>query len=381
MGFYLYPIMQDSANHTTFGRFLAQQNDGKFEIYKSELDKLKEANQSSSALDSQKLRDEISDINQKIIAYNSEIIKRTDPTNGKIKLLDDEVNKLEGQIYEIDRDKTKAEKYSTFNLSRLIIYIAFIIPLSFYLIFYYTAISKSVFNGLNPDSIINGENLSLPILPDFQELSDALKTNFMLILIPFAFFCFGLALHIVMESKNKYKVLFMAAITAVILTADSAMAYKIHSQALLALSLIMDKADIATFIELTWYLDINFYIVLILGFVVFVIWSIIFHAILVEWSKKNVARVLRNQVLVLESDIKVAKAEINEYKEKIDRCEQELKDAQKKNPHGINGLIASIEAFTIGWVEFLDNVMPKREENVKEVKNHKESFIKSLKND
>ena len=373
--------MQDTANHTTFGKVLAQQNDGRIEAYKSELEKLKETAQKTSGLEDEKLRDKISDVSQQIIAYNNEIINRLDPTNGKIKLLEDDVKKLESQIYEIDRDKSKAEKYSTFNLSRLIIYLAFIIPLSVYLIFYYTAISKSVFNGLNPDSIVSGQNLSLPILPNFQELGDALKTNFMLILVPFVFFCFGLALHILLESKNKNKVFFLVAVVAVVLSADSAMAYKIHNQALLALEMIMDKADIPRFIELKWFLDINFYIVLILGFVVFVIWSIIFHAILAEWSKKNVARVLRNQILDLENDVKKAKEEIGDYRSKIDRYEQELKDLHNKSHPGISELTVIIEAFTTGWLLFLQTLTgDDRDAKIKEVTNCKEAFLAPLRN-
>ena len=371
--------MQDLSNQITYGRVVAQQNDGRLEAYKNQLLNLKETTRTSSVLEHQNLLNKISVLNQKIVGFNGEIINRFDPNNGTVKLMEDEIKKLNSHIFEIENDPSRAEKYSTFNLSRLIIYVAFMIPLSFYLIFFYTAISKSVFNGLNPESIINGSNISLPILPDFRELRDALSSNFLLILVPFVFFGFGLGLHIVTESKNKNKAWFVAAIIAIILIGDSAMAYKVHAQALLALNMIMDEADIGNYIALNWFLDINFYIVLILGFVVFGIWSIIFHAILVEWSKRNVIRVLMSQIRELEEKIHKAKVEVGDYRKKIDLCEKELADLNSQSSPNEKKLIETIESFTTGWLDFIRSKdWDDKDARIRDIVTYKQSYLENL---
>ena len=98
----------------------------------------------------------------------------SDRTKGLIPQKQNEIKELQLEIDNILKDGAN-ERYKTFSLSTYLTYLAFLIPLSLYLFFYYTAIANSAFYGMNPNSLINGESLAIPILPKFDELKNALE--------------------------------------------------------------------------------------------------------------------------------------------------------------------------------------------------------------
>ncbi len=236
------------------------------------------------------------------------------------------------------------------------------------MIFFYTSITHNAFYGIDVTALINGDKVSLGIFPNFKDLMYALSENYMLIVAPFVFFGFGLALHIFLEMENKMKYLAIIAISILTLLLDSFLAYKIHEETFKALTLIMDDDQVINFIK-PWNEDINFYIVLFMGFVVFVMWSIIFHAINKEWDKRKIVKNIEKVIAIFKKEIERLRnkksrrtAEINEKQNSINRLNK-----MKNEMENIDYVKDAINKFASGWVKYLNmkyENYPKKNESV-----------------
>lgn len=377
------------SDFSEYGREQGENCKGGIEAYRNFLSKFHSGNivkdgdlRKNSEEEKQRIQEQIDDLENRIVSVKGEINKRLNPENGIIHNYEGEIHQLEKEIGDIQVKSADSKRYQVFSLSKFLTFVVFLIPLSVYLIFFYTAISHSVFYGLNPDSIVQGSSLSIPILPDFQDLTDALKTNYMLIVVPSVFFAFGLAIHIFLESDSKYKVLQIAGVIAITLLADIFMAYKIHEQAILALSFIMDESEINLFIERTWFKDINFFIVLILGFVVFIMWSIIFHATQSEWAKRDIIKARMSRIEKLRSLISIARNEIVGFENQIlenNRKAESLHQKKDKESVSIKRLQHNIDEFTSGWNEYLTwRYREEKDKYIREVNDVKNAFISSI---
>jgi len=377
------------SDFASYGRDQSESCKGGIEAYRTFLSKFHSGNivkegdlRRNSDEEKQRIQDQIDDLEASIVSLKGEINRRSNSVNGLVHTYETEIHQKEKEIRDIQVKSADSKKYEVFRLSKYITYFIFLIPLSVYLVFFYTAISHSVFYGLNPESLIQGNTLSIPILPDFQDLTNALRTNYMLIVVPSVFFSFGLALHILLESESKYKALQIAGIISITLLADIFMAYKIHEQAILALTFVMDESEISTFIERIWYKDINFFIVLILGFVVFLIWAIIFHATQTEWSKRDVIKSRMNQIDKLRSLIALAKKEVTDFENQIAKNQSKVDSLQQKKEResvSIKRLQHNIDEFTSGWIEYLTyKYRDEQDKYVKEVNEVKNEFMMSI---
>ena len=174
---------------------------GSIESYKGFLDKFRSGNIIREGDLKKKTEEDKNAIQKQINNLETE----NSQLNGQINLLQDfnspekgqlpenlrEIKKIENEIDEIIKGGVEIGKFKVFKSYMFVLYILFIIPLTTYLIFFYTAISHSALYGLDPTSMIQGNTISIPILPNFQDLMVALSKNYMLIFFPFVFFAFG----------------------------------------------------------------------------------------------------------------------------------------------------------------------------------------------
>ncbi len=67
------------------------------------------------------------------------------------------------------------------------------------------------------------------IMPKPAELAEALQYNYLLFLVPFVFYAFGWAFHIILELKHRFKFVFLGALITVTFVVDFLIALLIHN--------------------------------------------------------------------------------------------------------------------------------------------------------
>lgn len=250
-----------------------------------------------------------------------------------------------------DHEKLKDETFSSLKFSINLFLLVF---LSIYLFFFYiSAAFKALyvdFEGI-AERIANGEGTG-SIMPGAYELIEALQFNYLLLLVPFVFFAFGWAFHILLEVKNKLRAVFISLLIVVTFTVDFLLALIIHNNIESAKSLMgMETSHFSQ--------SSTFYIILFLGFLVYIIWSILLHSLLTEWDKKQVTRNIKQIMNHLQGDIKKLQEKLEnttEIKAQIANYREDISTVFYGN------LKKYIDQFSSGWVTYLSPA------NMKDVK-------------
>lgn len=255
------------------------------------------------------------------------------------------------EVQNQDHEKLKEESFSSMKFSINLFLLVF---LSIYLFFFYISASyKALYVDLEgiAERIANGEGTG-SIMPGAYELVEALQFNFLLLLVPFVFFAFGWAFHILLNLKSKMKTAYIAMLIAVTFTVDFLLALIIHNNTEQAKSMMGMET-------VPWSSSSTFYIILFLGFLVYVVWSILLHSLLTEWDKKKVTRNIKKIIKHIGNDI-VALQKKLEDTEEIKTQIAHYRDDISTIFYG--NLKRYIDQFSSGWISYLAPA------NMKEVK-------------
>lgn len=286
-----------------------------------------------------------------------EIEENNFATEEEIKEKEKSIDKYRKELLQVresrskDKEKLKAESFSTVKFT---LNLFLLIMLSVYLFFFYvSATYKALYVDLEgiADSIAQGVGTG-SIMPGPYELAEAIQYNFLLFLVPFVFYAFGWAFHILLEMKSKLKFLFLSLLVAVTFTVDFLLALIIHTNTESAKELM----GLAT---QHWSESSSFYIILFLGFLVYVIWSILFDSLLREWDKKHATNNIRKIIKHLEGDIKILSAKLTDVvsiKAQIVAFREDISTVMYGN------LKKHIDQFSSGWISYLSPA------NMKDVK-------------
>lgn len=300
-----------------------------------ELEKELKAREANNA----KIEVEVKEKEKTIEEYREEVLK---------------MNELKSQ----DHEKLKDETFSTLKFSINLFLLVF---LSIYLFFFYiSAAYKALYVDFEriAEGIANGEGTG-SIMPGAYELVEALQFNYLLLLVPFVFFAFGWAFHILLELKNKAKVAFLSLLIAVTFTVDYLLAMIIHNNTESAKSLMGMEA-------VHYSQSSTFYIILFLGFLVYVIWSILLHSLLKEWDKKQISGNIKKIIRHLEEDIrklKLGMKNVTEIKAQIENYREDISTVFYGN------LKKYVDQFSSGWLSYLSpNNMKDMKETCMQVK-------------
>jgi len=253
--------------------------------------------------------------------------------------------------YEDDPEAMKRESFSQFKFS---ISLFILIMLSGYLFFFYVSAAYRAlytdFEGI-ASRIAAGLGTG-SIMPKPAELSEALQYNFLLFLVPFVFYAFGWAFHVILELKHKYKFVFLGALIAVTFFVDFLLAMLIHNN----LEYAKELMGLAT---RSWAADPAFYMILFLGFMVYILWSILLDSVVREWAKRMITVNLKKIVKHLRNDIKELQAKLlpeEPIRFDIGNLREDIATVILGN------LKSYIDQFTTGWISYLSP------QNLKEVK-------------
>lgn len=172
--------------------------------------------------------------------------------------------------------------------------------------------------------------------------ADAGGSVWFLIFAPFVFYAFGFAIHSLLESESRKKWLWIASIFLITFVLDALIAYKIHQNTEVVL------VDLLGNPPKPFHTDVNFYIVIFMGFVVYVIWGILLHALFVEWNKRNPMKEFeKNKKLIYEKEVKVSN-----YRKKISQIEASIPNI--------------LTSYYAGWMSYLNNMPVKDETLIKQ---------------
>lgn len=281
-------------------------------------------------------------------AKKEEIEAANAKTEEEIKQKEAKIDQLREDILNIrevrnnDHEKLKHEAFSPLKFS---INLVILLALSVYLFFFYVS---TAYKALYVDFEKIAENIAQgigvgSIMPQPYELAEAIQYNFLLFLVPFVFYAFGWAFHILLDLRHKAKFVFLGALITVTFVVDFLLALIIHNN-------VNQAQDLMGLATTHWSSSATFYIILFLGFLVYIIWSILLDSMLREWDKKKVTGNMKKIIKHLQKDIKRLQAKLtttDELKEQIALYQEDISTVMYGN------LKKYIEQFSSGWLAYL----------------------------
>jgi hypothetical protein len=294
---------------------------------------------------------------KKLQARLEETIRNNEEINVLIKEKQDKIDVRREDLlnihekYEKDPEAMKRETFSPFKFG---INLFILLMLTGYLFFFYVS---AAYKALYTDFEVIAERLAAgmgtgSIMPKPAELAEALQYNYLLFLVPFVFYAFGWAFHVILELKHRFKFVFLGALITVTFVVDFLIALLIHNN----LEYAKELMGLAT---KSWAANPAFYMILFLGFIVYILWSILLDSLFREWAKRRI-------ILNLKKIIKHLRNDIRDLQNKLvpeDPIRFDIGNLREDIGTVILGNLKSyIDQFTTGWISYLSP------QNLKEVK-------------
>lgn len=249
----------------------------------------------------------------------------------------------------------------------LIIGALLLVPITIYLLVFYLSASYSAFFREIQVEMKLSQTIFAP-----EALSAAWNDGFLevvlILTIPFAFMGLGYLIHMFNKQKKKgwfIKVLSLYSLTFVF---DAILAYLIEEKIYNATKTLMTP----DFGLAEAFASVSFWSIIFSGFVVYVIWGLVFDFIMEEFEKSNPLKVELKSIKDSLTDLNLQKKEVeNELEsefEALDRIDAELHEIQAK----IDGFIfpkkryKTLHAqYVAGWSMYVAGEMPVNQ-NVKD---------------
>ncbi len=304
-------------------------------------------------------------------------IEKSNINNSKAKLLSSKENK-ENKQKEIDElEKEKVELHNgvdridtpTFVISAFIT-----VMLTLYLFIFYSTSGYSAIYGLKIDNVF----LNTDVFDEVASKGGAAIA--FIVFFPIIFLGLGFLIHNSIEenkrreeNKKPKSYILIATLISITFVADAFIGYKIsetnyNNRALLN--------DIEPWTFSMVFSDVNFYLILVLGFVVYVIWGVLLNSVLSHPYLKSESQQiilvreqinrrieekltekseLTSKIFQFEGDIKNAEDSIEEKERLINRLEN------GSFPISTNDLKAAVGEFMGGWIEYIKLYYSKNE--------------------
>lgn len=280
------------------------------------------------------------------------VLEDTQKNNAKfeqdIKVKEKQIEEHRAELLQIRQklaDKPEEHTRESFSTLKFSVNLFILIFLTAYLFFFYvSAAYKALYVDLEgiAERIAAGHSAG-SIMPQPYELAEAIRYNYLLFLVPFVFYAFGWAFHIILDLRQKTKYALLGGLIAVTFVVDLLLALIIHTNTEMAKELM----GLAT---LKWSQNPTFYIILFLGFLVYLVWSILLDSLLREWKKRQITMNLKSIISHMKKDIKLLEEKIMPIEliqKEIDILRDEVDTYVQGNLKGY------IDQFTTGWISYL----------------------------
>ena len=307
---------------------------------------LQKAAKANTQAEIERKNEEIRVINERIEGANSEIAE----TNKKIE-------DLKGERQEIKSGKEKVNKEQRL---KLIIGLIIIVPLTFYLfLFYSSTFYSAIFR--DPLSMTTVMNSMFDSNALANAYADGIAELGFVLSAPIIFLGLGFSLHFFSVQEGKMKYLKMAAILLVTVMFDCILAYKIGEQ-MHTFGINIGQYPIGEEYTVSMALhDINTWAVIFCGFIVYVIWGILFDMCMSAYDKMDLNKTQLENIKVeienLEQKIKAEKDNIQDLKQQEKDAKDRVKDLMAKLGHEVYIDYAAIRTemnnFFAGWIKMM----------------------------
>jgi hypothetical protein len=202
--------------------------------------------------------------------------------------------------------------------------------LTLYLFVFYSSSGYSAFYGIKPGSLgfINPN-----VFADAMNKGGGVIA--LIILFPVIFLGLGFLIHDALETNKKLtsgkkpkKYGIILSLLIITLIADAFIGYKISQG-------VHTNEFNAGLTDETWktsmiFTDINFYLVLVLGFVVYVIWGFLLHYVLSHTYLKSDSEKVKLMIENINNKIAEKRKELNEIISKINKLESDIINCDNK---------------------------------------------------
>jgi hypothetical protein len=218
-----------------------------------------------------------------------------------------------------------------------------------YLFLFYVAV---IYLSFFSQDISGNGGVFNPVFPPWEYIVEALKTNVLIAVAPVIFFSFGYALHVLLDAKGRKKYIYATLIILVTFILDFLLALKGHQQENTFKVMIGEATE-------PWTTSSIFYIILFMGFVVYIVWSILLHALITEWHKRDVLGKRYDWIKELTKENDEHRVKIIGLEGEMTSLHQKIEDIQKKIDAvyiSVDDIKQSLIQFKIGWMQFGNGV-------------------------
>lgn len=317
-------------------------------IYNEQADniELQKAARANTQAEIERTNEEIRVVNEKIEGVNSDI----EDTLKKIEELKDERQEI----------KCGKEKVNKEQRLKLVIGLVIIIPLTFYLFLFYSSTFYSAFFR-DPSSLTTVMNSMFDSNALANAYADGVAELGFVLSAPIIFLGLGFALHFFSIQEGKMKYLKMASILLVTVMFDCILAYKIGEQ-MHTFGIIIGQYPIGEEYTVNMALhDINTWAVIFCGFIVYVIWGIVFDMCMSAYDKMDLNKTrldsIKKEIDDLEQKIKAEKEKIQNLKQQETDAKNRVKELMAKLGHEVYIDYAAIRTemnnFYAGWIKMM----------------------------
>jgi uncharacterized coiled-coil protein SlyX len=344
-----------------YGKVAARNMNANASNLDSSLDNIYERFLNEQKLDEDGVKQRIRKLREEILQKRNqkESINSTLLSVGQLKdSVDDRIEQLEIEKVTLKDNEAPATDYLPF-----VIGIFITILLTFYLFVFYSSSGYSAFYGvkqgslgfINPNVFSEAKNKGGGVIA-------------LIVLFPVIFLGMGFLIH---DALSKRKYLFITGLLVFTLIADAIIGYKIAQG-------VHNNEFNADLTKEQWefhmvFSEINFYLVLVLGFVVYMIWGALLHYVLHKHYEMQPDKALEIRLENMERKIAEQRqtlaehqTKINELKGQLAIIENELSDKEKDAigyengvvPINISLLQSSIGEFMMGWFSYTNLMYP-----------------------
>ncbi len=284
--------------------------------------------------------------------------------NGKIEEVNSSIEEKNKKIEELKNErqeiKTGRERVNKEQRLKLIIGLIIIIPLTLYLFLFYSSTFYSAFFR-DPSSMTTVMNSMFDSNALPAAYADGVTEFGFVLSAPIIFLGLGFALHFFSVQRNKIKYLKMAAILIVTVMFDCILAYKIGEQ-MHTFGIIIGQYPIGEKYTVGMAIhDINTWAVIFCGFIVYVIWGIVFDMCMSAYDKMDLNKTrlenIKNEIEELEKGIKDDRNIISNLRQQETEAKKRIKDLMAKLSLQVYIDYAAIKTemnnFFAGWIKMM----------------------------
>lgn len=230
-------------------------------------------------------------------------------------------------------------------------------------VFYSSASYSALFKDFKISDAINADSILARSIFDSKAISNAWKdgaTELVLILtIPSVFIGLGYLIHKFQETKGVAKYFKIGALLVITFIFDTILAFEITKK-IYDLNAGNSFKEVPEYTMSLAFQQVNFWLIIFAGFVVYLIWGFVFDFVMDAHSKLDVVKVRikskQDEIHSIEKEVNDYERKINDLKMNVDANDTEI----NKLKDIINGTIIhpkevreALSQFMVGWYNWL----------------------------